>query len=188
MTDFMCFRPLLIGAIAALCLGLSACTRSGETGLSPGDLAPDFDLATLDGGRVKLSDFRGKAVLLNFWASWCGPCAEEMPALERLYDNLRARGFTVLAVGVEDPAEELRKFSQKFGLGFPVLIDADGKVRERYKIEGFPETVLIDPEGKIVLFNDPGDNRLRVKIVGPREWDDPSAVRRIEALLPAAAS
>ncbi len=174
---------VLRSILLAACLLLCACTRSGETGLNPGDLAPDLKLKALDSRQYSLSDFRGKVVLLNFWASWCGPCVSEMPALQRLHDQLKDQGFSVVAVGIDDEESALLEFQQKFGLSFPVLVDSDGTSKSSYKTSGVPESFIIDASGKLVLFPDPADKMPTVRITGPREWDAPNVISRMKALL-----
>jgi thiol-disulfide isomerase/thioredoxin len=168
-------------AICFFCI--LGCTRRSESGLNPGDFAPDFKLESLASGEQALSSFRGKLVLLNFWASWCGPCVSEMPALQRLHDRYKDRGFTVVAVSVDDDLDAVKEFRQKFGLGFPILVDNDGVTKSSYKSTGVPESFFVDASGKLILFSDPEDRAPSVRIVGPREWDSPNMVSRIEKLL-----
>ncbi|MFM1846830.1 MAG: hypothetical protein RL417_304, partial [Pseudomonadota bacterium] len=162
------------------------CSRRSETGLYPGDLAPDFSLPTISGGgseTLKLSDLKGRVVLVNFWASWCSPCIAELPAMERLYSRLKDRGFVILGVGVDDQPESLGEFQRKYGLTFPLVVDAAGEVKSRYKLNGVPESFVIDRAGKLVMIPDPEDGVPTVRIIGPREWDSPDAIARIESLL-----
>jgi len=161
-----------------------SCQNLERSGLAPGNNAPDFTLPDLSGERVSLSDFRGKVVLLNFWASWCAPCVVEMPALERAYNQLKDRGFVVLAVAIDDDLNAIKEFQKDLGLTFPILLDNTSRTKNRYKISGYPETYIIDAEGKMVLFSDPEGNMPVVKILGPREWDSPNAIQRISQLLP----
>lgn len=174
------FFCLYLCAAALLCV---SCTRPSETGLNPADLAPEIKLTGLDDREYSLSGLRGKVVLLNFWASWCGPCVSEMPALQRLHDQLKDQGFSVLAVGIDDEAAALREFQQKFGLSFPILVDNDGKTKFSYKTSGVPESFLIDADGRLVLFPDPADKIPSVRIVGPREWDSPNVISRIKRVI-----
>ena len=168
--------------VLAFALQLSACTRTKESGLNPGDFAPDFAVKDLSGNPAKLSDYKGKVVLLNFWASWCEPCLAEMPALERLYNKLHAKGFEIVAVGLDDDPKSLKAFKDRMGLTFPILVDSAGQTRV-YKVNGFPESFILDREGKLVMIQDPNDDEPVVRIIGPREWDSPNAQSRLEALL-----
>lgn len=170
----------------ALALVLAACSRRSETGLYPGDHPPDFSLPTLAGNGVDtltLSALKGRVVLVNFWASWCDPCVSELPAMERLYTRLKDRGLVILGVGVDDQPESLAEFQRKFGLTFPLVVDRTGEVKSRYKLSGVPESFIVDREGKLVLVPDPEDGVPTVRIMGPRAWDSPDAVARIERLL-----
>ncbi len=180
------FNRILI--LFALCLvDLAACNRRSETGLNPSDFAPDFELQNLSGQRVKLSELRGKVVFLNFWATWCGPCEAEMPGLQSVYERLKGQGFEILAVAVDDQENKVREFVKSYGLTFPVIFDAAGEVRKLYRVSGFPESFVIDRQGKLVLFKDPDDNMPVVRIIGPRDWESSDAIGRLEQLLKKAA-
>ncbi|NDC39499.1 MAG: TlpA family protein disulfide reductase, partial [Proteobacteria bacterium] len=135
--------------------------------------APDFTLRDTAGNVRSLSDFRGKVVLLNFWASWCGPCVSELPSLQRLAGRYAERGLVVLGVGVDDQSQSLEQFQKAYGLSYPTLVDPDGAVKRTYKLTGVPESFFIDRDGKFLLTIDPDTNDPTVRIVGPREWDTP---------------
>ena len=166
---------------------LSACTnRNGSGSFAPGDLAPDFELPLIGGGGRKLSDYRGKVVLLNFWASWCGPCVSELPALENLRNKLGPKGFEVLGVGIDDDSDSLDNFRHRYGLTFPVLDDKMGEAKARYRLTGVPESFILDREGRFVMVMDPANNAPTVRIIGPREWDVGSSVARLSAVIGAA--
>jgi cytochrome c biogenesis protein CcmG, thiol:disulfide interchange protein DsbE len=113
--------------------------------------APDFTLQTLDGQTVKLSDLRGKAVLINFWASWCPPCKAEMPAIQHIYDDYRNQGLVVLAVNAtnQDTFANAQAFLTENNLTFPVPLDVNGEITRLYKINSFPTTFFIAPNGII---------------------------------------
>lgn len=119
--------------------------------------APDFTLMTLDGAPVSLSGQRGKVVIVNLWASWCGPCRAEMPAMQDLYE--RERGLEVLAVNstVQDSEEAARAFARELGLTFPIALDTDGAVTRAYLVRALPATFVVDREGVIrsVIFGGP---------------------------------
>jgi peroxiredoxin len=114
-------------------------------------VATDFALATADGSTLRLSDLRGKVVLLNFWATWCPPCKAEMPDLEALYREYGAeRNFAVVGVNMEESSETVRAFAQANGISFPLALDADGKVSSQaYGVRTLPTSMLIDREGRI---------------------------------------
>jgi peroxiredoxin len=109
--------------------------------------APDFQLERLSEGTVKLSDLKGKVVLLNFWATWCGPCREEMPHLTKVYEKYRHQGFEILAITTDETSDrpKVAAFVEKYGLTFPVLYD-DG-IAKAYDVNGMPTTVYIDAQG-----------------------------------------
>ena len=113
--------------------------------------APDFTLERLDhDGALQLSSLRGKVVVLNAWASWCGPCKEEAPFLEQVWRSNRDRGVVVLGVDAKDFRADARRFADRFGLTFPLVYDGPGDAIGAYGITGFPETFVIDREGRVV--------------------------------------
>jgi peroxiredoxin len=126
--------------------------------------APTFTLRNLAGKKVALGDFRGRLVLLNFFATWCVPCREEMPAMERLYRQYRDQGLVVLALSVRESAGEVGAFVQEFGLTYPVLLDGEASVAYRFGVRPIPATYLIG-----------GDGTLRWRAFGPRPWDGTEA-------------
>ncbi|MFC4618813.1 thiol-disulfide oxidoreductase ResA [Camelliibacillus cellulosilyticus] len=114
-----------------------------------GDQAPNFSLKTLDGKTVKLSDFRGKGVVLNFWGSWCEPCKYEMPFINEAYQK-RPKNVEVLGVNIQESPIVVQNFVRQDHIGFPILLDSKGSVTEAYNIQPIPTTFLIDKNGKIV--------------------------------------
>jgi thiol-disulfide isomerase/thioredoxin len=138
-----------------------------------GFLAPQFALQDLSGKMVSLKDFRGKVILLNFWASWCGPCKREIPSLERLYQKRYDKGFKIVAVNAErSSASQIASFAEKYRMSFPILLNPQGDVANNYWVRAIPTSFLLDKKGKI-----------RWKIVGGREWDGPDVLSRIDQLL-----
>ena len=139
-----------------------------------GKIAPDFELTSLSNQTYHLSSLRGKVILLNFWATWCGPCQEEVPSLERFYQSLKGEeGFELLAVSVDRTGrEDVEPFIRKQAVTFPILLDSLTKVSELYQVYKLPETFLIDGEGKIVEH-----------YKGPREWDSPLYQQMIRQLI-----
>jgi cytochrome c biogenesis protein CcmG/thiol:disulfide interchange protein DsbE len=113
--------------------------------------APAFALETLDEKReLTLESLRGKAVVLNFWASWCGPCKEEAPHLEQVWREHRARGVVVLGLDSKDFRKDAGRFVRRFDWTFPVVFDGEGSVSKRYGVTGYPETFVIDRQGRVV--------------------------------------
>jgi peroxiredoxin len=111
--------------------------------------APDFTLKSHSGRNVKLSELRGEVVLINFWASWCGPCRQEMPLLDELHNQYKALGFTVLGVNVEEDTYQARKLLKDMPVSFPVLFDDSSVVSKQYDVVAMPSTVLVDRNGNM---------------------------------------
>ena len=114
-----------------------------------GSPAPDFQLTDLQGKTTRLSQYRGRVVLLNFWATWCTPCTKEMPAMQQAYDDLRDRGLVVLAVNELEDLERVRAHITEHGHTFPVVLDHDNRVANMYGVVGLPVTVFIDQQGRV---------------------------------------
>lgn len=116
-----------------------------------GFLAPDFTLDTLDGNQVTLSELRGKILVINFWATWCPPCREETPALEKVYEQYKDSGMVILGVNLtdQDSVSEVEFFVQEFKLTYPILLDRDGSVSALYQLKGLPTTLFVNREGII---------------------------------------
>lgn len=126
---------------------------SGATGLEVGDLAPDFVLTTMEGETVRLSDYRGQRVFVNFWATWCPPCRAEMPDMQQLYEEQDVP-VEILAVNLTptEPDEgNIADFVADFGLTFPILMDRESKVADEYKVQAYPTSYMIDSEGRIAF-------------------------------------
>ena len=132
---------------------------------------PEFNLSTPDGKKISLKDFRGKVVLLNFWASWCVPCREEMPAMEKLYQEYRPKNFIVLAVAVKDRKQDAIDFVKELKITYPIALDPDAKVGGEYGAWGLPATYLIGPKGEGLA-----------RGWGPAEWYTPAARKLIQDL------
>jgi len=133
----------------------------------------DFTLPDLDGKPKKLSDFRGKVVFLNFWATWCKPCEDEMPSMQTLYETLEGEPFEIVAVSVDSESSDVvKEFVEKYGITFTVLHDRRGRVKEEYKTTGVPETFIVDQNGYVAE-----------KFWGPRDWTEPDSIRTINDLL-----
>jgi peroxiredoxin len=134
--------------------------------------APEFELLDLTGRPVRLRDFRGRVVLLNFWATWCVPCREEMPALETLSRELGPRGLTVVGVNFKESREEVDAFVRQYELRFPMVLDADGRTSQLYQVFALPATFVVDRQGTLVG-----------TILGIRDWVGPGARAYLGRLL-----
>ena len=144
------------------------------TPLSPPLAAPEFSLHDMDGEPYRLSDYRGKVVMLNFWATWCPPCRREMPSMQRLYEKYKDRGLVVVAVNQWEEPDLVFEFTGRLSLEptFPILFDRESRIAEQYEVKGLPTTYLLDREGKI-----------RYRAIGGREFDHPEVEALIEGLL-----
>ncbi len=171
-----CFRPalLLVLAFSFLVSLLPAGKALAKELLHPfpgTPLARDFELRDLDGDKRKLSDYRGRVVVVNFWATWCPPCRAEIPSMQRAWTLLKDKNVMMLAVHVGGNEDKIWSFLTDFGVDFPVLIDATSRVSRSWPMMGLPTTFIIDPQGKIAL-----------RAIGGREWDDPGLIKSILAL------
>jgi peroxiredoxin len=134
-------RTFIATALAALSAAAPA--------VAPPAPAPDFTLRALSGPNLRLAEQRGQVVMVNFWATWCGPCRQEMPHLNRLYEKYRASGFTLLGINVDDDTYKAADLASKLAVKFPVLFDTDKRVSRAYDLSAMPATVLIDRDGRV---------------------------------------
>jgi peroxiredoxin len=134
--------------------------------------AKDFQVPDLGQKPLRLSEFKGKVVCLNFWATWCKPCEAEMPSMERLWQRYRERGLVVLAVSTDADPAPVARFVKKHGLTFPVGVDRDMQAAHLYGVWALPSTFIVDKQGNRALFAN-----------GPREWDGPAAVELFDTLV-----
>ncbi|HTV78994.1 MAG TPA: TlpA disulfide reductase family protein [Steroidobacteraceae bacterium] len=154
----MLTRWTKIGLLAVTTLILATSASAGGE-----QAAPTFSLPARGGATIDLSQFRGQVVMINFWASWCGPCRQEMPLLESMYEKYKPLGFTLLGVNVEPDQKDAMGFLQQTPVTFPVLFDAKSKVSGLYNVQGMPTTVFIDRKGNVRLVHQsykPGDENL----------------------------
>ena len=185
----------LLLLIFAMVLIITGCSRNGDEisaditrafsdaglpVLSRKVQARDFSLPTarsaMMGGsiarNVSLDEFKGNVVFLNFWATWCPPCRDEMPSMEALYSLFKDRNFEMLAVNVGESAEEVHEFMTTYNLSFPALLDRDGSISRMYGVQAIPMTCIIDKDGNVIL-----------RLTGSLDWDTPEIHRAIETLL-----
>jgi peroxiredoxin len=133
--------------------------------------APDFELTGEDRKTYRLSDYRGQVVILNFWTTWCPPCRFEMPAMERVWQQVQGKGIVILAVNMGETETTIFEFTGTYPVSFPIPMDRDGKVIEEYPVIGLPTTYIINPEGYITH-----------RAVGTREWDAPNLLDQLLAM------
>lgn len=127
-------------------------TEAPHEGIEKDQHAPDFSLMDLDGNPVRLSDFRGKKVLINFWATWCPPCRVELPHMEKFYEDYESKGTVILGVNLtptEGDRDTIHTFVDEQGLSFPIVLDPEGDVMDTYEVVAYPTTYLLDTEGVI---------------------------------------
>lgn len=135
-----------------ICFGLVFALSAGGVSASTalvGQPAPDFALKSASGENLRLSEYRGEVVMINFWATWCGPCRQEMPLLDEMYDRYRRIGFQLLGVNIDDDAGKAMEMVEELGVSFPVLFDSEKSVSERYEVEAMPVTILVDRGGTV---------------------------------------
>jgi peroxiredoxin len=137
-------KTILPGIILAIFAASSLASSSLE-----GQSAPDFVLKSSTGNNMRLSEYRGDVVMINFWATWCGPCRQEMPLLDDLYGRYQRVGFTLLGVNIDDDSRRAMKMIDELGVSFPVLFDESKDVSKLYAVEAMPVTVLVDREGTV---------------------------------------
>ena len=177
------WTPYAIAALVAAAVVLLAwVNRDRLTPVVPGRPAPNFSATDLHGSARTLDDFRGKVLLVNIWATWCPPCQEEMPSMERLYRAVGNEDFEILAVSVDAPFGErdifgreggnLQVFADSLGLTFQILHDPSGKIQDTFRTTGVPESFVVDREG--IIFK---------KVAGSTAWDAPQNVQLIQRLL-----
>ena len=164
-------RVRAAAVLVGVCGLLGGCAQPPDP-VEPGAVAPPFELLDLDGGSHRLADFAGQVVLLNFWATWCPPCVEEMPSLQRLADLLEDDGLAVVAVSVDERYDDIAPFVEEHRLRFLVLHDLGKRVSRRYEVFQFPETWLIGRDGRLVS-----------RVIGARDWSAPESLRVFRDLL-----
>ncbi len=162
-------RPVCGLLFALVCTSLWA--GQTLTPLPDRPVAPDFALLDLDGEIHRLSDYQGKVVIVNFWATWCPPCRKEMPSMQRAWEQVKDENIVILAVDVGESEETVFAFLGLAPVEFPLLLDQDSKAITRWPVKGLPTTYVVDPEG-----------RLAYRAIGGREWDDPGLLETVRQL------
>jgi peroxiredoxin len=174
-TAARCLWSQVLAAVLAVGLAFPAVSGEADQTLTPipdTPAAPDFDLEDPDGNPQRLADYQGKAVILNFWATWCPPCREEMPSMQRAHEAVSDDGIALVAINVGEDADTIEQFLASYPVDFPLPMDLDSKVVQSYPVRGLPTTFVIDPEGRLVYV-----------ATGGREWDDPKLLDQVRALV-----
>lgn len=161
----------LLGGLLLLVAGYAAQAGESLTPLPGGSPAPDFELLDTEGKLHRLSDYRGKTVILNFWATWCPPCREEIPSMNRAWQQLREEDVVILAVNMGEDEDTIFVFTADYPAQFPLLLDRDGAVIARWPVKGLPTTYIIAPDGSIAY-----------RAIGGRNWDDSDILDILRAL------
>jgi len=150
---------------------LEAAGRQSLHAVKERPLATEFELKDIDGKVYRMSQYRGKVVIVNFWATWCPPCREEMPSMERAYEKLKKSDIEILAINIGEDEDAIFKFSADYPVSFPLLMDQDSRVIKQWPVTALPTTYVIDPEGRIVY-----------RAIGSREWDGEEILKKLNAL------
>jgi len=133
--------------------------------------APEFNLEDQDGNFLKMSDYKGKVVIVNFWATWCPPCRKEMPSMQRAWEILQKEDIMMLAINVGEDSDQIFSFTAEYPVEFPLIMDTDSSVVRQWKVRGLPTTYIVNPAGQIVY-----------QAIGDREWDSEEIMNQIRKL------
>ena len=162
--------------VAAISLLLASCNKNvanTTVTIKENSPAPEVTITGINGAAVKLSELKGKVVLLNFWATWCPPCRDEIPSMVKLNNIIGGKSFQMLAVSIDEGGRAaVESFLKSSGMNLPAYIDSDNRAARTYGIKGVPETFIIDKQGILVK-----------KIIGPIEWDNPEVVAFLDNLM-----
>lgn len=166
-------RIFIMLMLIVSCLPLSSAQQSGKglTMLPEIKPAPDFLLTDLNGDEHRLADYRGKVVIINFWATWCPPCRAEMPSMQKAWEQLEQDDIPMLGINVGEDEDTIFQFTANYPVEFPLLMDKDSEVINQWPVRGLPTTFVVGPEGNIIY-----------RAIGGREWDDPALLALVKAL------
>ncbi len=167
-------RLLFTSLLFSLIVACDAAPKSASQSLTPmknTPNAPAFKLIDMDDAVHKLADYKGKPVIINFWATWCPPCREELPSMNRAWKKVKDEGIEMLAINVGEDEDTIFAFSGEYPIDFTVLLDESGKEISKWPIKGLPTTFVLDPDGKIIY-----------QAIGGREWDDDKLLDMVRAL------
>ena len=167
-------HKLLIMASLWLAMAVASAAEKADqtlTAVEGRPPAPELSLLDLEGARHHMGDYRGRVVIVNFWATWCPPCREEMPSMQRAYEKLREEGIEMLAVNIGEDEDTIFAFTADYPVEFPLLMDLDSTTIQSWPVKGLPTTFVVDPQG-----------RLAYRAIGGREWDDPGLLSTVRGL------
>ncbi|WP_457666073.1 peroxiredoxin family protein [Thiolapillus sp.] len=165
------YKSIFTALIVLLFAGSVHATGRGLTTLPDKPRAPAFELKDAEGTVHHLSDYKGKVIVVNFWATWCPPCRAEMPSMQRAWEQLREEGIMMLAIDVGEDEDAIFEFTASYPVEFPLLLDTDSSVSEAWDVKGLPTTFVVDQWGRKVY-----------RAVGGREWDAPDLMKKVRAL------
>ncbi len=157
--------------IGILFFASSGFAEQSLTKLTDPQMAPDFSLMDMDGEKHQLSDYKGKTLIVNFWATWCPPCREEMPSMERAWNKIKNENIVMLAINVGEDEDTIFTFLGDYPATFSILLDESGTLIEQWPVKGLPTTFIVSPEGKLVY-----------RAIGGREWDDDTLLDQVRQL------
>ena len=180
---FVLFRPLIASLFILSLIGLVQCriTPTQKQGMQ--QIAPDFSLPSLDGGRYSLQSAADKTVLLHFWATWCVQCIHELESLHNLYRTLDHEKFEIITIAIDDRWEEVNKVRIRGKYLFPMLIDVENMSKGQYGISGIPQTLLINPQREIIALREPETGKPMQRTYAPQRWDDEETIAYFRKLL-----
>lgn len=167
------FKFFFKSAVAVLILFFTSAALAEQslTTLTDPKLAPNFTLLDMDGVSHQLSDYKGKTVIINFWATWCPPCREEMPSMERAWNKIKDQNIIMFAINVGEDEDTIFTFLGDYPVSFTILLDTSGTMIDQWPVQGLPTTFVISPDGKLVY-----------RAIGGREWDDEALLDLIRSL------
>ena len=158
-------------SLALILLLLPILALAGRTAITPipeKPPAPDFTLKDMDGNEVSLQSLRGKPAIVNFWATWCPPCREEIPAMNRAWHKIKDKGIAMIAIDVGEDEDTVFEFQANYAMDFTILLDTSGQEIKKWPVRGVPTTFVLDPQGRMVY-----------RAAGAREWDDDALLQKV---------
>ncbi|HHH12749.1 MAG TPA: TlpA family protein disulfide reductase [Thiolapillus brandeum] len=161
-------KILVLLFLLATAPALAVKPGKGMTEVPDRPQAPDFTLRDLDGNEHRLADYRGKVLIVNFWATWCPPCRAEMPSMERAWQKTKDKDVVLIAINVGEDEDTIFQFTADYPVTFPLLLDENSEVVGPWGVRGLPTTYVVDPDGRIVY-----------RAIGGREWDDPALLEKV---------